>query len=237
MHVATARWRGASPMCGCLAGARWARIRAIPGRSMRRTRPTAATRRRCVSPIVAEPPGGRLDPTVANAVRDAAAGCGRRLRGRRNCAAAIRGDSGVLWAVSHWRLRDRCSISSSRSWARMERSSSVAAAGLPPLDAAAMSRLFAERYGLARAWSQFMAEYPLILSPVWTQLPFEVASMLPRPKTSRPHRANEPAGGAGQPVWAALGLRARRPRRRDGAANRRTADRTSACARRVPRRR
>ena len=51
---------------------------------------------------------------------------------------------------------------------------SVASAGLPPLDAAAMSRVFAERYGLARAWSQFMAEYPLVLSPVWTQLPFEV---------------------------------------------------------------
>ena len=26
----------------------------------------------------------------------------------------------------------------------------------------------------SRAWSQFMAEYPLVLSPVWTQLPFEV---------------------------------------------------------------
>jgi hypothetical protein len=29
-------------------------------------------------------------------------------------------------------------------------------------------------YSLARSWSQFMTQYPLVLSPVWTQLPFEV---------------------------------------------------------------
>ena len=51
---------------------------------------------------------------------------------------------------------------------------STAGASVPPLDAAAMSRVFTVRYSLARAWSQFMAQYPLVLSPVWTQLPFEV---------------------------------------------------------------
>ena len=30
-----------------------------------------------------------------------------------------------------------------------------------------------ERDGIARAWSVFMAERPLLLSPTWTQLPFE----------------------------------------------------------------
>ena len=50
----------------------------------------------------------------------------------------------------------------------------TAAASTPPLDAEGMSRLFVARDALARAWSQFMAEHPLVLTPVWTQLPFEV---------------------------------------------------------------
>ena len=45
---------------------------------------------------------------------------------------------------------------------------------IPPLaDAASLSQLMAERDGIARAWSTFMADRPLLLSPTWTQLPFE----------------------------------------------------------------
>lgn len=45
---------------------------------------------------------------------------------------------------------------------------------IPPLEsAAAMSALFSRRDGVARAWSQFLADHPLILTPTWTQLPFE----------------------------------------------------------------
>jgi amidase len=36
-----------------------------------------------------------------------------------------------------------------------------------------MSQLLALRDGIGRAWSQFMAEHPLLLSPTWTQIPFE----------------------------------------------------------------
>jgi len=43
----------------------------------------------------------------------------------------------------------------------------------PPADTAEMSRLFVQRDGVAREWSQFMAAHPLILTPTWTQLPFE----------------------------------------------------------------
>ena len=43
----------------------------------------------------------------------------------------------------------------------------------PKLDsAAAMSQLLMTRDALARAWSLFMADYALVLSPTWTQLPF-----------------------------------------------------------------
>ena len=45
---------------------------------------------------------------------------------------------------------------------------------VPPLaDTAAWSHLMIERDGIARAWSIFMADRPLLLSPTWTQLPFE----------------------------------------------------------------
>lgn len=44
----------------------------------------------------------------------------------------------------------------------------------PPMNAAAMSAMFIRRQGIARAWSVFMAEFPLVLSPTWTQLPFEL---------------------------------------------------------------
>jgi amidase len=40
-------------------------------------------------------------------------------------------------------------------------------------DVAAWSHLMIERDGIARAWSTIMAERPLLLSPTWTQLPFE----------------------------------------------------------------
>ena len=37
----------------------------------------------------------------------------------------------------------------------------------------AMSALYGRRDRIARAWSEFMAGTPLVLSPTWTQLPFE----------------------------------------------------------------
>jgi amidase len=45
---------------------------------------------------------------------------------------------------------------------------------MPPwADTAAVSELFMRRDGIARDWSRFMAQYPLLLSPTWSQLPFE----------------------------------------------------------------
>lgn len=47
-------------------------------------------------------------------------------------------------------------------------------AAIPPLASAAdLSLLLVQRDGLAREWSEFMARHALLLSPVWTQLPFE----------------------------------------------------------------
>jgi amidase len=45
---------------------------------------------------------------------------------------------------------------------------------VPPLGSTTeMSQLLALRHGLGRAWSQFMDRHPLVLTPTWTQLPFE----------------------------------------------------------------
>jgi amidase len=46
---------------------------------------------------------------------------------------------------------------------------------VPPLSGtAAMSQLYLQRDGIARVWSLFMAEHPILLTPTWTQLPFEL---------------------------------------------------------------
>jgi len=47
---------------------------------------------------------------------------------------------------------------------------------VPPLDAAGFSAVMSTRLGIARAWSMFFADYPLVLSPTWTQLPFEIGA-------------------------------------------------------------
>ncbi|MGA2126395.1 MAG: hypothetical protein ABSG76_09610 [Xanthobacteraceae bacterium] len=56
---------------------------------------------------------------------------------------------------------------------------------VPPVaDTAGWSRLMTERDGIARAWSIFMADRPLLLSPTWTQLPFENGFAVPATEIS-----------------------------------------------------
>jgi amidase len=42
-----------------------------------------------------------------------------------------------------------------------------------PPDRAMMSQIFMKMDGVAREWSEFLARYPLVLTPTWTKLPFE----------------------------------------------------------------
>jgi amidase len=53
--------------------------------------------------------------------------------------------------------------------------------GMPKLDAMGYVRGLADREGLARAWSQFSAEYPVTLGPVNTMQPFPVGFDLEGP--------------------------------------------------------
>jgi len=44
----------------------------------------------------------------------------------------------------------------------------------PVTSVAEMSQLFVQRDSIARAWSAFMVDHPLVLTPTWTRLPFKV---------------------------------------------------------------
>jgi amidase len=46
-----------------------------------------------------------------------------------------------------------------------------------------MSGLFIQRDGIARAWSQFFADTPLVLSPTWAQLPFDLGFDVASPES------------------------------------------------------
>ena len=125
--------------------------------------------------VLPEPPGGSTDPKVAAVVRRAAqaladAGyvveeaCPPRYEDAVNCwARLILGDFGsVLGMLTPMMSAEAATFLNNFN------------EGIPPLaDVAAWSHLMVERDGIARAWSTFMADRPLLLSPAWTQLPFE----------------------------------------------------------------
>jgi len=125
--------------------------------------------------VVAEPPGGSTDKAVAAAVRRAAktlADAGYaveeitppRYEDAIGCwARLIMGDFGSV-------LGQLAPLMGADALAFLD----TANAAVPPMaDAATFSNLMVEREGVARAWSIFMAERPLLLTPTWTQLPFE----------------------------------------------------------------
>ena len=124
--------------------------------------------------MVAEPPGGSTDPRVAETVRRA--GTVLREAGYvvEEVAPPRYEDAVAAWTafiVSDFRaVTDQLLPIMGKDGAFFFQ---TAGSSVPFLDAAGFSRLFFARDGVARAWSQFMAGYGLILSPTWTQLPFE----------------------------------------------------------------
>lgn len=124
--------------------------------------------------VAAEPPGGSTDPVIAGVVRRAAdalsnAGyevvnaCPSRYEDAITCWAKFGGND---FAAIHARLVPVLGRDGATFFAAINSMTT-------PLDATGMSMMFMERDGIARAWSQFLAGYPLLLTPTWTQLPFE----------------------------------------------------------------
>jgi len=124
--------------------------------------------------VAAEPPGGSTDPVIAGVVRRAAdaltnAGyevvnaCPPRYEDAITCWLKFANSdfAAVLARLLPLLGRDAATFFSAIN------------SMTTPLDATGMSMMFMERDGIARAWSQFLTEYPLLLTPTWTQLPFE----------------------------------------------------------------
>ena len=135
-------------------------------------RPRDAAARRVA--MVAEPPGGSTAPIVAETVRRAGAALQEAGYVVEEIAPPRYEDAVATWGafiISDFRaLSEQLLPIMGKDGAFFFQ---TAASSVPPIDAAGFSRLFMARDGVARAWSQFMADYGLILSPTWTQLPFE----------------------------------------------------------------
>jgi amidase len=125
--------------------------------------------------VVAAPPGGTCDPVVSAVVRRAAdtlANAGYDVVD----ACPPRYEE-VVAAWARLLLGDFASVLDQLMPLMGEGGKAFLATvngAVPPLTSTTeMSQLLALRHGLARAWSQFMAEHPLVLTPTWTQIPFE----------------------------------------------------------------
>ena len=134
--------------------------------------------------VVPAPPGGSVNPTVSDAVRRAADALANAGYDPVEVCPPRYEEAVEVWA--RFIMGDFASVLD-------QLGPMMGADGLaflnafnetvkPLEDTAAMSRLFAQRDGVARAWSMFMATHPLILTPTWTQLPFEHGFDLAKPE-------------------------------------------------------
>lgn len=136
--------------------------------------------------VVPEPPGGRIDPVISEAVRAAADALSDAGYAVNEVAPPAYAEATKLWA--RFLLGDFASIlpqiSAIMSADAMAFLNAIYAQTEPLSDAAAMSHVLVARDVIARAWSVFMAEYPLVLTPTWTQLPFELGFDSATPENS-----------------------------------------------------
>ncbi|WP_421882173.1 amidase [Methylibium sp.] len=125
--------------------------------------------------VLPEPPGGRTDPRVAAAVRRAATALADAGYEVTEVCPPRYEDAITAWAQLLFgdfeamtpQLLPMMGRDGAAFWEMLR-------AIMPPwADTAAVSELFMRRDGIARDWSRFMATYPLLLSPTWSQLPFE----------------------------------------------------------------
>ena len=124
--------------------------------------------------VVAAPPGAPTDPAVSAAVRraadalaeagyDAVEACPPRY------ADAVSVWSRFLMGDLALGFPDMMALMGADGRAFLEAANAATPPLVHPLD---LSRVMVARDSIARAWSMFMAEHPLVLSPTWTTLPF-----------------------------------------------------------------
>jgi len=123
--------------------------------------------------MVAEPPGGSTDPIIAATVRQAGAALADAGYQVVDLCPPRYEEALQVW--NHFLFGDLAAILDQlyplmgESGAQFLR---YVLEPLPTYDAKSMSLMFVQRHAVARDWSVFMEDYPLVLSPTWTQLPF-----------------------------------------------------------------
>jgi len=128
--------------------------------------------------VVTAPPGGSCDPAVSGVVRraaDALANAGYDVVDAcppRYEEALVTFTRLLIGDFAPWmdKILPLMGAGGKAFWA------AVSDPVQPLTSVAEMSQLLVLRDGLGRAWSQFMAEHPLLLTPTCTQLPFEQGS-------------------------------------------------------------
>lgn len=120
--------------------------------------------------VLAEPPGTTVHPAVRDAVRraaDALADAGYAVRDGAppEYEAALETWARLLGADFASVLPQLQMAMGEDAWRFLQASAERSTA---PTDLPGFSMLLAQRDGIARAWSMFMAETPLVLTPVWT---------------------------------------------------------------------
>jgi amidase len=157
--------------------------------------------------LIASPPGGDTHPEVAAAARragDALADAGYDVA---EVVPPMYEDALRVWRT--WLFAD---IQVQEPLLRQvmgpdgRRFLDHAMVRMPRAGIAELYAAFAERRAIARAWSAFLVEYPLILSPIWTQPPFphgfDIESEASTSATMSLLRPVEPANLLGLPAAA-----------------------------------
>jgi amidase len=124
--------------------------------------------------VLPEPPGGSTDPVVGAAVRSAADWLSEAGYAVEEVTPPYYEEAVRTWAqfiITDLAsvLPDLRAVMGADGLGFLE--AVIEAVGV--LDAAGLSGVFVERYRIARAWAEFLAEHQVVLSPTWSQLPFE----------------------------------------------------------------
>ena len=124
--------------------------------------------------MVPEPPGGPTDPEIGDAVRRAAGALAAAGYEVIEACPPRYEEAIALWGQfllgDFAVVLDQLLPLMGRDGATFVTRVNSAA---PPPDSKTMSQIFISRHGVARAWSEFLAQHPLLLTPTWTKLPFE----------------------------------------------------------------
>ena len=127
--------------------------------------------------VLDEPPGGTTHPAVRAAVRSAADALARAgFAVERAVPPSFERVVDVWGAFLINDMRPLLPILSGVMGEDALRFIDLVMAAHPVLDAAGMSEVMVERHRIAREWSIFQADVPLLLSPVWTEPAFRVGA-------------------------------------------------------------